>query len=69
MTTITPPVPSTPATDQLRRTSLASAILYLLTFVSIPTIALYKDARDKADLVLGFRPAAVAALPNAQAVR
>jgi hypothetical protein len=30
----------------LRRTSLAAGVLYLLTFVSIPTLALYKPVKD-----------------------
>ena len=46
--------PSTTApVDPMRRTSLAAGILYLLTFVSIPTLALYQDARAEADFVLG----------------
>ena len=40
-------------TDPLRRTSRAAGILYLLTFVSVPTLALYQDARNEADFVLG----------------
>jgi len=42
-----------PTTDPLRRTSLAAGILYLITFVSIPTLALYNPLRDHADFVLG----------------
>ncbi len=38
--------------DALRRTSLAAGGLYVLTFVSIPTVALYGPARDP-DFVLG----------------
>jgi hypothetical protein len=54
MTTTAPSAHLTPvATDPLRRTSLAAGILYLLTFVSIPTLALYQDARGGADFVLG----------------
>jgi hypothetical protein len=36
----------------MRRTSLAAGILYLITFVSIPTLFLYNPVRD-ADFVLG----------------
>jgi len=39
--------------DRMRRTSLAAGILYLVTFVSIPTLALYQDVRGQADFVLG----------------
>ncbi|WP_369254109.1 DUF4386 domain-containing protein [Geodermatophilus amargosae] len=42
-----------PPADPLRRTSLAAGILYLLTFVSVPTLALYQDARNDAGFVLG----------------
>jgi hypothetical protein len=44
---------STAPIDPMRRTSLAAGILYLLTFVSIPTLALYQDARGAPDFVLG----------------
>jgi hypothetical protein len=37
----------------MRRTSRAAGILYLITFVSIPTLALYQPIRDDADFVLG----------------
>jgi hypothetical protein len=37
----------------MRRTSRAAGILYLVTFVSIPTLALYNPVRDNADFVLG----------------
>ena len=46
------PEATRPAPDAMRRTSLAAGILYLLTFVSIPTLALYGPARE-ADYVLG----------------
>ena len=39
--------------DPMRRTSLAAGILYLITFVSIPTLFLYNPVRDDADFVLG----------------
>ena len=41
------------AVDPMRRTSLIAGLLYLLTFVSIPTLALYQGARTKADFMLG----------------
>ena len=54
MQTTTPTGPPTSApVDPLRRTARAAGILYLLTFVSIPTLALYQGARDDADFVLG----------------
>ncbi len=37
----------------MRKTALAAGILYLITFVSIPTLKLYKPALDHADFVLG----------------
>jgi hypothetical protein len=54
MTTTTPTAPSTtvPA-DPLRRTSRAAGILYLVTFVSIPTLALYQGVRTEPGFVLG----------------
>ena len=42
-----------PSTDPMRRRSLAAGLLYLLTFVSIPSLALYGPVRDDADFVLG----------------
>jgi hypothetical protein len=41
------------APDPLRRTSLAAGILYLITFVSMPTLALYQPVRQRADFILG----------------
>jgi hypothetical protein len=35
--------------NPMRRTSLIAGVLYLLTFVSIPTIALYKPVKDHVD--------------------
>ncbi len=40
-------------TDPMRRTSRAAGILYLLTFVSVPTLAMYQDVREEDDFVLG----------------
>jgi hypothetical protein len=52
-TTTHSPAAPRPVTDPLRRTSRAAGILYLLTFVSMPTLALYQDVRGNADFVLG----------------
>ena len=43
---------ATPTTaDPLRRTSRAAGIFYLITFVSMPTLALYQGIRGQADFV------------------
>src|SRR3954462_14473024 len=42
-----------PATDPLRRTSRAAGIFYLITFVSMPTLALYQGIHNRADFILG----------------
>ena len=42
-----------PSPDSMRRTSLVAGVLYLLTFVSIPTLFLYDPVRGNADFVLG----------------
>jgi hypothetical protein len=42
-----------PSMDPMRRTSLTAGILYLITFVSIPTLVLYQPVREHADFVLG----------------
>jgi hypothetical protein len=42
-----------PAPDLMRRTSLAAGLLYLTTFVSIPTLVLYGGVRTDRDFVLG----------------
>jgi hypothetical protein len=52
-TTLHTPATTPPTIDPMRRTSLAAGILYLITFVSIPTLALYQPVRDDADFVLG----------------
>src|SRR5436190_5818671 len=41
--------------DSLRRSALAAGVLYLLTFVSIPTLALYGPVHDR-NYVLGLGP-------------
>jgi hypothetical protein len=52
-TTVHTPEATRPAMDPMRRTSLTAGILYLLTFVSIPTLFLYNPVRENADFVLG----------------
>ena len=52
-TTVHTPEATRPAIDPMRRTSLAAGILYLLTFVSIPTLALFQPVRERADFILG----------------
>lgn len=51
--TPTTPAATGPATDRMRRTARMTGVLYLLTFVSIPTLALYRPVRDRVDFVLG----------------
>src|SRR4051812_35684824 len=54
MTAISPtPATTRAATDPMRRTARTAGVLYLVTFVSIPTLALYNPVRDHADFVLG----------------
>jgi hypothetical protein len=53
MTTVHTPGATPATTDPLRRTACAAGILYLITFVSIPTLALYQGVRGQADFVLG----------------
>jgi hypothetical protein len=53
ITTAHTPAEARPAPDLMRRTSLAAGILYLISFVSIPSLALYNPVRDNADFVLG----------------
>jgi hypothetical protein len=37
----------------MRRTSLTAGILYLITFVSVPTLAVYQNVHSQADFILG----------------
>ncbi len=54
METTTPTAPSATAPiDPLRRTSRAAGILYLVTFVSVPTLMVFQPVRDGAEFVLG----------------
>jgi hypothetical protein len=45
--------PSMTATDPMRGRALAAGVLYLLTFVSMPTLALYQQVPKDAGFVLG----------------
>ena len=51
--TVHTPAAARPSMDRMRRTSLAAGILYLLTFVSVPTLALFQPVRERADFILG----------------
>ncbi len=51
--TPTTPAATGPATDRMLRTARMTGVLYLLTFVSIPTLALYRPVRDRVHFVLG----------------
>ncbi|MCW2635786.1 MAG: hypothetical protein JWQ99_2153 [Blastococcus sp.] len=53
ITTVYHPQEARPAPDSMRRTSLVAGILYLITFVSIPTLFLYNPVRENADFILG----------------
>src|SRR3954469_8739013 len=53
-TTVHTPAPTRPPMAPMRRRWLAAGILYLITFVSIPSLALYKPVTDQVGaLVLG----------------
>ena len=54
METSIPTAPSgTAPIDPMRRTSRAAGILYLTTFVSVPTLMVFQPVRDGAEFVLG----------------
>jgi hypothetical protein len=55
MTAIAPThgVARAPAADPLRWRARLAGVLYVITFVSIPTLWLYKPVKDHADFVLG----------------
>ena len=50
-----PPEATRVPMDPLRKTALVAGVLYLITFVSIPTFALYSSVRDR-NYVLGPGP-------------
>jgi hypothetical protein len=54
MTTTAPtPAPTRTGRDPMRRVSRTAGVLYLLTFVSVPTLAAYQGVHEQADFVLG----------------
>ena len=54
MTTTAPTVaPERAGRDPMRRTARTAGVFYLLTFVSMPTLALYQGVRNQGDFVLG----------------
>jgi hypothetical protein len=54
MTATTPaPATSRATPDPMRQRARIAGVLYLVTFVSIPTLALYNPVRDRADFILG----------------
>src|SRR5215210_5301878 len=53
-TTVHTPAATRLPMDPMRRRSLAAGVLYLITFVSIPSLALYEPVKDQVgDFVLG----------------
>src|SRR3954451_22979094 len=53
-TTVHTPAATRPPMDPMRRRSLAAGVLYLITFVSIPSLALYKPVKDQVgEFILG----------------
>jgi hypothetical protein len=38
----------------MRKTALVAGIFYLITFISIPTLALYGPVKNHRDWILGF---------------
>lgn len=52
-TTHTPAIARAPAADPMRGRARLAGVLYVITFVSIPTLWLYKPAKDNADFVMG----------------
>ncbi len=42
--------------DSLRKTALVAGVFYLITFVSIPTLALYGPVRTDANYIAGAAP-------------
>ena len=49
----TTPAPARATTNPMRGRARLAGVLYLITFVSIPTLGLYKPVKDHADFVLG----------------
>jgi hypothetical protein len=42
--------------DSMRKTALVAGIFYLITFISIPTLALYSQRRPPPWILIEFRP-------------
>src|SRR3712207_7557411 len=47
------PASPPPSMDPMRRTSRAAGILYLTTFVAVPTLMVFQPVRDGAEFVFG----------------
>jgi Domain of unknown function (DUF4386) len=52
-TTAQTPAVARATTNPIRRRARLAGVLYLITFVSIPTLAVYEPVKDHADFVLG----------------
>ena len=55
-TAIQPAATKRPRMDPLRKTALVAGVLYLITFVSIPTLALYGEVRSDPNYIAGAGP-------------
>ena len=51
--TVKPTAPKRVPMTSLRKTSLDAGVLYLVTFVSIPTLFLYNPVQDHPDFIIG----------------
>ncbi|MGO4689162.1 DUF4386 domain-containing protein [Glaciibacter sp. 2TAF33] len=56
MTTVVTPTAKRVPMSSLRKTALVAGVLYLMTFVSIPTLALYGPVRTDAHFIAGAGP-------------
>jgi hypothetical protein len=54
--TVHPTVQNRGRMDSLRKTSMVAGVLYLLTFISIPTLALYRAVRTDPNFIAGTGP-------------
>jgi hypothetical protein len=55
-TIIKPPAKSRVRMTSIRKTALAAGVLYLITFISIPTLALYSAVRADPNYIVGAGP-------------
>jgi hypothetical protein len=62
----TPSAEGVPMTST-RKTALVAGVFYLITFISIPTLTLYRPVKNHADWILG--PAATQACSWAGSLR